>query len=58
MIVNPDKFRVILLDKRNSDLNQNKNITIGKDDIKVVSNAKILGVYIDSKFTYQFKNTH
>ena len=30
MIVNPDKFQVTLLDKRNSDLCLNKNITIDK----------------------------
>ena len=49
MIANPDKFQAILLDKRNSDLYLNENITIGKENIKVVSNVKMLGVHIDSK---------
>ena len=39
MIVDPDKFQVILLDKRNSDLYLNENITINKERIKVVSNV-------------------
>ena len=49
MIANPDKFQAILLDKRNSDLYLNENITIDKENIKVVSNVKMLGVHIDSK---------
>ena len=49
MIVNPDKFQAILLDIRNSDLHLNENITIDKENVKVVSNVKMLGVHIDSK---------
>ena len=49
MIVNPDKLRAILLDKINSDLHLNENITIDKENIKVVSNVKMLGVHIHSK---------
>ena len=52
MIVNPDKFQAILLDKRNSDLHLNENITIDKENIKVVSNVKMLGVHIDSKLNF------
>ena len=33
MIVNPDKFKVILLDKRNSDLHLNENITVDNENI-------------------------
>ena len=43
MIVNPDKFQVILLDKRNSDWHLNE---------KVVSNVKMLGAHIDSKLNF------
>ena len=43
MIVNPDKFQAILLDKRNSDWHLNE---------KVVSNVKMLGVHIDSKLNF------
>ena len=52
MIVNPGKFQAILLDKRNSDLHLNKNITIDKENIKAVSNVKMLGVHIDSKLNF------
>ena len=41
MIVNPEKFLAILLDKRNSDY-FNENVTIDKDNIKIVSNIKML----------------
>ena len=52
MIVNPDKFQAILLGKRNSDLHLNENITIDKENIKVVSNVKMLGVHSDSKLSF------
>ena len=42
MIVNPEKFLAILLDKRNSDFYFNENVTIDKDNIKIVSNIKML----------------
>ena len=51
-IVNPEKFQAILLDKKNSDLHLNENIIIDKENIKVVSNVKILGVHIDSKLNF------
>ena len=49
MIVNSDKFQAIFLDKRNSDLNLNKYITIYKESITFVSNVKMLRIHIDSK---------
>ena len=52
MIVNPDKFEVILLDKRNSDLYLNENTTIDEGNITVISNVKMLGVHIDSKLNF------
>ena len=52
MIINSDKFQAILLDKTNSDIHLNKNITFDKEDIKVVSNVKMLGVHIDSKLNF------
>ena len=55
MIVNTDEFQAILLDKRSSDFHLNKNITTDKENIKVVSNAKMLGVHIDSKLNF---NSH
>ena len=52
MIVNPDKFQTILLDKRNSDLHLNENITIDKENINVLSHVKMLGVHNDSKLNF------
>ena len=52
MVVNPDKFQAILLDKINSDLYLNENTAIDKENIKVISNVKMLGVHIDSKLNF------
>ena len=51
MIVSPDKFEAILLDKRNPDVHLMKISQLIKK-IKVVSNVKMLGVYIDSKLNF------
>ena len=51
-VINTNKFQAILLDKRNSGLHLNENITIDKENIKVVSNVKMLGVHIDSKLNF------
>ena len=48
MIVNPDKSQAVLLDKINSDLHLNENITIDKENSEVVSNVKMLSIHIDS----------
>ena len=40
MIFNPDRFKVILLDKRNSDLHLNENITVDNENIKVIFSLK------------------
>ena len=48
MIVNPDKFQVILLDKRGSE-NTNMEVKIGNEIIKSTSSVKLLGVHIDDK---------
>ena len=42
MIVNPDKFQSIILDEKSSDLYLNENIATDNENIKVVSNVKIL----------------
>ena len=48
MIVNPDKFQVILLDKHGSE-NTNMEVKIGNEIIKSTSSVKLLGVHIDDK---------
>ena len=51
MIVNPDKFQVILLDKRGSD-NTNIELKIGTEKIKSTLSVKLLGVHIDDKLNF------
>ena len=48
MIVNPDKFQVILLGKRGSD---NTNIEL-KIELKSISSVKLLGVHTDNKLNF------
>ena len=48
MIVNPDKFQVILFGKRGSD---NTNIEL-KIELKWTSSVKLLGVHIDNKLNF------
>ena len=53
MIVNPDKFQAILLDKCKLDLTD-KNIKIGNQNMQVISDVKILEVHIDHKLNFKF----
>ena len=52
MIVNPDKFHVILLGKGRSD-NTNIEVEIGNEKIRSTSSVKLLiGVHIDDKLNF------
>ena len=51
MIANPDKFQVILLDKRGSD-NTDIELKIGKEKIKSTSSVKLLEIHIDDKLYF------
>ena len=51
MIVNPDKFQVIFLDKRRSD-STNIEVEIGNEKISSTSLVKLLGVHIDDKLNF------
>ena len=51
MIVNPDKFQFILLDKRKSD-HTNEIINIDNQQLKAVSSVKLLGVTLDDKLNF------
>ena len=51
MNVNPDKFQVILLDKRGSD-NTNTEFKIGNEKIKSITSVKFLGVHIDDELNF------
>ena len=51
MIVNPDKFQVILLNKGKSD-NANIGLAIGNGKIASTWSVKLLGVDIDDKLNF------
>ena len=51
MIVNPDKFQAILLDKRKSD-HKNQRIAVENQIIKVLSSVELLGIRIDDKLNF------
>ena len=51
MTVNPNKFRLIFLDKRRSD-NTNIEVEIGNEKISSTSSVKLLGVHIDDKLNF------
>ena len=51
MIVNPDKFQVIFLDKGKS-YNTNIEVEIGNEKISSTSSVKLLGVHIDDKLNF------
>ena len=51
MIVNPDKFQVILPEKRGND-NSNIEIKRRNEKIKSTSSVKLLGVHIDNKLNF------
>ena len=52
MIVNPDKFQVIVFNKKCSDLT-NTNFQLDNQVIKSVSSAvELLGIQIDDKFNF------
>ena len=51
MIVNPDKFQTILLDKRKRD-HTNQRIVVNKQNMKVVSSVELLGIQIDDKLNF------
>ena len=48
MIVNPDKFQAIVLNKKRSDLT-NTNFQVDNQVIKLVSSVELLGIQIDDK---------
>ena len=50
MIVNPDKFQVMLLEKRNE--NNQSCLKINNQTIKTTNCVKLLGINIDSKLNF------
>ena len=55
MIVNPDKFQVVVFDKRRSNNTEVKFI-IGSEQIQAVPSVDILGITIDDKLNFKLHN--
>ena len=51
MIVNPDKFQAILLNKRKSD-HKNQRIAANNQNKKVLSSVELLGIQINDKLNF------
>ena len=51
MIINPDKYQAIILDKKKSDLT-NIPLTIDNQTIKSVPSAELLGIHLDDKLNF------
>ena len=51
IIVNPDKFQTIVLNKKRFDLT-NANFQVDNQVIKSVSSVELLGIQIDDKFKF------
>ena len=51
IIINPDKFQVIILDKKKSNL-INIPLTIDNQTMKSVPSVELLGIYLDDKLNF------
>ena len=51
MIVNPDKFQVIIIDKKKGD-HTNENVVIDNKQIKNIPSVELLGIQLDDKLSF------
>ena len=51
MIVNPDKFQVIIIDKKKGD-HTNEDVVIDNKQIKTVTSVKLLGSQLNDKLNF------
>ena len=51
MIVNPDKFQVIIIDKKKGD-HTNEKVVIDNKQIKTVPSVELLGIQLDDKLNF------
>ena len=51
MVINPDKFQAIILDKKKSNLT-NISLTIDNQTIKSVASVELLGINLDDKLNF------
>ena len=49
--INPDKFQIIILDKKKGD-HTNENEVIDNKKIKTVTSVELLGIQLDDKLTF------
>ena len=56
MIINPDKFQAIILDKNNSNLT-NILLTIDNETIKSVPSVELLGIHLDDNLNFNMHLT-
>ena len=54
MIINPDKFQAIILDKKKSNLTDIP-LTIDNQTIKSVPSVELLGIYLDDKLNFNLQ---
>ena len=57
MVVNPDKFQAIIVDKGKRD-HTDEHITVDKQQIKVLSSVKLLGLQLDDKLNFNLHIGH
>ena len=50
MILNPDKFKSVIIQKSNQ-TSKPKQFLIGNDVVEVVSSVKLLGIHKDNQFS-------
>ena len=50
-IVNPDKFQVIIIDKKKGD-HTNENVVIDNKQIKTVPSGELLGIQLDDQLNF------
>ena len=51
MIINPDKFQVIIIDKKKVD-HANENVVILNEQIKTVPSVELLRIQLDDKLNF------
>ena len=51
MIINPDKFQAVILDRKKSNLT-NTSLTIDNQTIKSVPSVELLGIHLDDKLNF------
>ena len=51
MIANPDKFKAIIFDKRNTDFSKTK-LAVNGQNLEIVTSVKLLGIQIDNQLNF------